>query len=223
VAREKAASPPRVALPVALKCGAQAAEGVKIAAAPVLEILSEVVKGLATISLAARLRGELGRVSDRVAQADGIGKAAKVTLLVLAPLLALRLPSPALRTAVTAVLRGVTRVGSSATFGCVVINNPLPVVGSTCCSRRVDEIPEQVRQVGDQVARGCGSLLLLDQSGAPDFLSWLLLRLRRSHGGAIIKPHPLAGRFIRGLWRSFTGYALSRERLSLLHLGRGIR
>lgn len=72
-----------------LKHRAFATEGIEITAATLGQILSEVVQRIALVAPGTLSGGELAVMSPGIAEAQCVFEAAKVTLLILAPLLLL--------------------------------------------------------------------------------------------------------------------------------------
>jgi hypothetical protein len=89
VALDKAAPPPRVTPAISRKDRAFAVEGVKISTAAVLQVLPQVVEGIAFLAFGAFSRRKLRAMSSGVAEPQLVGKTAKITLLILTPLLLL--------------------------------------------------------------------------------------------------------------------------------------
>jgi len=162
--------------------GTLAAKDFDVGTATLLEVLAEIMEGVAALATPAGPRGELGRPGHRVAQADSICKGAKVSLLILA-LLAFLLSS------FLGAMASVLGIRGRSPFGGVIVRD----IGLRLTTWSTDEISGAVSKPGRSNGREKrNSSLLFDGRHALD--SWPeRSALLSSRGDIIGELHTLGG------------------------------
>jgi hypothetical protein len=117
MAGQEQAAPAGWAFPVGLEDWTFTTEDFKVTASTLLEVLAEVMEGIASVSLLARSRRELGCPGNRVAEPDSVRESTEVPLFVLALLLL------SLAVFLTALLLTVFRVRCGPTLGGVIVDH----------------------------------------------------------------------------------------------------